>query len=169
MSKYSKILLACFFLVFSTTLYFLYEELDQLNASFESSQEEQLNKIKAINSARYSSNINSERRNLELDKEINDLKNQIANLSKKLDSLEKNTYKVEIGKSAPNVKWMKLENWRKIRAGMYEDSVINILGEPTRRSAFSGQVTLSYAGYGKSASVTVGPMLVGVISWNEPR
>ena len=64
---------------------------------------------------------------------------------------------------------MKLENWRKIRAGMYEDSVINILGEPTRRSAFSGQVTLSYAGYGKSASVTVGPMLVGVISWNEPR
>lgn len=165
MSRYSKILLACFFLIFSTSLYFFYKELDQLNASFESNQEEQLNKIKAINSARF----NSERRNLELEKEINDLRNQIVDLSKKLDSLEKNTYKVEIGKSVPNVKWMKLENWRKIRAGMYEDSVINILGEPTRRSAFSGQVTLSYNGYGKSASVTVGPMLVGVVSWNEPR
>ena len=161
MHKNTKILLTSFFVVFLITTYFIYLEFTRLNislesnnASLKSNEEELSNKIIASNLDRYSGDS-------KLEKEIREL-------SKKIDALEKNTYKVEIGKPPPNVQWMDLKNWRKVKAGMYEDSVIKILGQPTKRSASAGQVTLSYFGYGKSASVTVGPLMVGVISWREP-
>jgi hypothetical protein len=98
----------------------------------------------------------------------NKLKEEVKSLENKLKELDKTTYKVELKSSKPSVKWMNLSNWRKLRKGLEEEQVIELLGSPTRRMANTQRsVTLLYQEYGKNGSVVI-DMFMGVSTWSEP-
>ena len=174
MDKKIKIIFTFIFLIIFLASYAFYELLKENKKTVENNFEILSKKIADSNIARADNDWNikyeSEQAKLELKQEISRLKNQLISLEDELKKLDETTYKVELNKIKPNVKWMNIENWRKIRTGLTEQEVIQILGTPTRRNAYSGNsVVLIYQGYGKSGSVTVNPYLLGVQTWSEPK
>ena len=104
------------------------------------------------------------------DAEIDELRNRIEYLEKKVEAMNQTLIKmmaildssssVSIGRptvppsiSLPTVtpdrlKWEDKQNWRKLRSGMSKDEVTDLLGEPDRIDKFPSFEVWSYGDYG---------------------
>ena len=172
MDKLTKILFAINFLIIGIASYLFYELSNANNVVHIANYVELTKKISDNNIARsggdYDLRFEIRQSKTNLEQQITKLEREVESLEKELKELDEKAYKVELNSSKPNVKWMKLSNWRKLQKGFKEDQVILLLGEPTRRSANdSRSISLFYTGYGKNASVVLDQYL-GVKTWSEP-
>ena len=172
MEKLTKILFAINFLIIGIASYLFYELSNANNVVHIANYVELNKKISDNNIARsggdYDLRLDMKLADNKLEQRIKNLEIELQALEKELKELDGKAYKVELNSSKPNVKWMKLSNWRKLQKGFKEDQVILLLGEPTRRSANdSRSISLFYTGYGKNASVVLDQYL-GVKTWSEP-
>ena len=172
MNKLTKILFAINFLIIGIASYTFYELSNSNKELLEANNIELLGKIGDSNVNRaggdYDLRLDMKLADNKLEQRIKNLEIELQALEKELKELDGKAYKVELNSSKPNVKWMKLSNWRKLQKGFKEDQVILLLGEPTRRSANdSRSISLFYTGYGKNASVVLDQYL-GVKTWSEP-
>ena len=174
MEKLTKILFAITFLIIGIASYTFYELSNSNKELLEASNIELLGKIGDSNVSRaggdYDLRFEIQQTDTKLKQRITNLEIELQALEKELKELDEKAYKVELNSSKPNVKWMKLSNWRKLQKGFKEDQVILLLGEPTRRIASdSRSITFLYQGYGKNASVVIDTWSgLGVRTWSEP-
>jgi hypothetical protein len=93
---------------------------------------------------------------IKLEQDVRNLERQVQDLSRQLDEVRRNTRMTgarstakdaaEDGVQRTSNNWLSADNWKRVRAGMSELEVIDLLGPPTslRGDANSGR-TLFYA------------------------
>lgn len=172
MEKNTKIFFAINFLTIVIASYIFYELLNNNKNIFQNNVDELNKKISDSNIARadkdFGLRLEIQQLKINLEEEILKLERETQSLEEKLKELDKIAYKVELKSSKPSVKWMNLSNWRKLKKGLNEEQVIQLLGAPTRRTAFTqNSITLLYQGYGEGGSVVIDTFM-GVSTWSEP-
>ena len=89
----------------------------------------------------------------QLEQEVRRLERQVLALSRRLDELQRPSFKPEPGATAPRASmapvpgdaWLDATKWRRVKPGMAELDVIGLLGPPTSMREEAGERLLLYA------------------------
>ena len=124
-----------------------------------------------IDQSRNISQTNSQNSKLNRELKINqkyssELENKISKLENKISKLE-NRLPKKIDRLTYSEKWLNKSNWRKLRNGMSERDVVNLLGEPNSRNQ-PIMIEYYYSNSRYSGSVKISDYS-GVIGWKEPN
>ena len=99
-------------------------------------------------------------------REASILENKISKLENKISKLE-NRFPKKIDRLTYSEKWLNKSNWRKLRNGMSEIEVVNLLGEPHSRNA-PNFIEYEYRNNTYYGVVSISDFS-GVKLWKEPN
>lgn len=90
----------------------------------------------------------------DIQKELTETQKKLNETNEGLDRLDKTTHKIKVGSPKPSIKWLEIDNWRRITHKQTEYTVKSILGNPTRVTSDSLGKQYYYSGVynGKSFS-----------------
>ncbi|MDC0069133.1 hypothetical protein OAL10_10125 [Gammaproteobacteria bacterium] len=165
-NKSTKILLTFFFLSFAIAAAYFDASLKYLRNDMEGMTRLYMELNKNLESLRETLDGN-DRQQRNVERAISEIRAQSEQTIEQLGKLDETAYKMEFNQPKPSVKWMDLQNWRRIKRGMSALRVTKLLGEPSRRDSNSGSIKFTYIGHGKTAYVTFGQL--GAHGWKEPR
>ena len=165
-SKSTDILLMFFFLSFAVSAAYFAAYLKDLRDDMEGMTRLYMELDRNLEGLREALDGN-DRQQRNVEKAISEIRAQSEQTIEQLGKLYETAYKIEFNQPKPSVKWMDLQNWRKIKRGMSALRVTKLLGEPSRRDSNSGSIKFTYIGHGKTAYVTFSQL--GAHGWEEPR